>query len=165
MSYIKSNEIIKFAFSKNAIFDRVSLETTYMTKNLQNKNGENISEEYALSEDERDAFNLAIEQVLPKVFEIFLKQTSGIVDAFKQTTVEGNTTIEISINDHQAYNANVLSLVDKAIEDCIVSGCEQVWFETVVHPDLIALTVAKNTDKVRILNKRLFQLKKMRVYS
>jgi hypothetical protein len=166
MSHIAADNKIKFSYSQNTLFDATSLRTTYMTKNMENKKGENIGEEYALSEDEKDAFLICLTTILSEVFEIFLKQTAGVVDAFKTTPVEGgDVTIDISINDHDAYNENVLSLVDTAIYDCIIDGCIKSWFETVVQAELIGISNNQYVLKKEVLKRRLFQLKKMRVLS
>lgn len=152
---------VVFKQTISTLFDSVSFQSTYMTKNMVNKEGQSIGEEYAMSEDERDAFTLSLDVVASDIFEIFLKQTSGVNDAYSISSSE----ISISILDNNAYNSNVLTLVDMAIKECIVSGCLKEWFITCSHADLIKLSNEKYFIAKELLKRRLFQLKKMRAFA
>lgn len=153
--------MVEFSYETANLFDTVSLQSTYMTKQMVTGAGVNIGEDYALSEDERDAFNLSLDITMSEIFEIFLKQTSGIQDAYSITESE----VKVTILDNNAYNNNVLTLVDMAIKDCIVAGCLKGWFEVCSHADLFKMSSDKYFMSKEILKRRLFQLKKKRAFS
>lgn len=150
--------VIVFSYETTSLFNNVSLQSTYMTKELMGKDGRNIGEQYAMSEDEIDAFNVSLDIIMSDIFEIFLKLTNGITDAY----VIDATTVSISIQDHTSYNDNVLKLVDMAIKECVQSGCLKGWFETCSQMELFKIAVDRYFMAQEILKRRLFQLKKKR---
>lgn len=152
---------VKFSHAVSSLFDSVSLRSTYMTKNMATQAGENIGEEYAMSEDERDAFTLSLDMVASDIFEIFLKQTSGVNDAYVASAEE----VSITIFDNNAYNQNVLTLVDQAMRECIVNGCLKEWFAVCSHADLFKLSNERYFMSKELLKRRLFQLKKKRAFA
>lgn len=160
---IATPAMIKFSFEQEKLFAMTSLQTTYMTKQMIDKSGRNIGEEFAMSEDERDAFNISLEATMSEMFEIFLKQTAGVTQAYK---IDNEAkTVNISILDYAAYNDNVLDLVDMAIKECILAGCIKGWFETCSNLELFKLANEKYIMQQEVLKRRLFQLKKKRAYS
>ena len=152
--------MIIFTQDKDKLFDIVSLQSNFMTKSMKNEKGEIIGEEYALSADEKSAFEVILEVVLSEVFEVFKKHTNGISDSYKIT----DTTIAMSINDHAAYNDNDLDLIDMAIKDSIVDGCLQGWFGLRAQGELTAFVTNKFRDKKELLKARMFTLKMRRAF-
>ncbi len=152
--------MIVFTQDKDKLFDTVSLHSSFMTKSMKNEKGEIIGEEYALSADEKSAFEVILEVVLSEVFEVFKKHTNGISDSYKIS----DTTITMSINDHSAYNDNDLDLIDMAIKDCIVDGCLQGWFGLRAQGELTAFVTGKYNAKRELLKARMFTLKMRRAF-
>lgn len=157
-----STEPAKIAFSyvKDTLFDMVSMRSTFMTKSMRNERGETIGEDYALSADERMAFESALKVVMSEVFEIFKKHTHGITDSYKIT----ETDVVVTINDHNAYNTNDLDLVDMAIEDAIIDGCLQGWFSLRAEGNLAKFTGDNYARDKEALKSRLFSLKIRRAF-
>lgn len=149
---------VAFTYTTNSIFDNVSLQSTYMTKDMATKDGVSLGENYALSADEREAFDVILDTVMSDIYEIFLKQTSGVSNAFTLSTTE----VKVIILDNAAYNENVLKIVDMALYDCITTGCLKGWFESCSHIDLHKQVYAKYVMVKEQLRRRLFQLKKKR---
>lgn len=170
MAYTKQNAVttpgsespamIIFTQSKDKLFDTVSLHSSFMTKSMKNEKGEVIGEEYAISADEKSAFEVILEMVLSEVFEVFKKHTNGISDSYKITESE----ISMSINDHAAYNDNDLDLIDMAIKDCIIDGCLQGWFGLRAQGELTAFVTTKFKEKKELLKARMFTLKMRRTF-
>lgn len=160
---------IAFAFSKDELFDNVSMQSNYMTKTMTDTKGGAISEEYALSGDDKGAFETILGVVMSEVFEIFQKQTQGIENSY---SITGKTvvapavadTVTVKINDHAAYNSNSLDLVDLSLRDCILDGCLQGWFSLRAHSDLTNFAAAKYSKQIENLKKRLFGLKIRRAF-
>lgn len=155
-----ASEKIKFEYDTATLFDKVALRTAYMAKSLTTEKGESLSEEYAMTDDERDAFNITIESMMPEIQDIFLKQTSGVEDAF----VLSDSKLSVTIKDYMAYNSNVVGMVDAALEDCIITGAARGWFEVTLRLDLFKLMTEQFDMKKTLLKRRLYQLKKMRAY-
>lgn len=152
--------MIIFTQLKDKLFDIVSMRSTFMTKTMKNEKGELIGEEYAISADEKNAFEVILRVVLSEVFEAFKKHTDGITSSYQITATE----INIKINDHAAYNKNDLDLVDMAIEDAIVDGCLQGWFALRAQADLSAFTASKFANSQELLKRRMFTLKMRRSF-
>lgn len=152
--------MIIFTQLKDKLFDTVSMHSTFMTKSMKNEKGELIGEEYALTADEKSAFEVILKVVLSEVFEVFKKHTDGITSSYKITATE----VSVKINDHSAYNKNDLDLVDMAIEDAIIDGCLQGWFALRAQADLNAFAANKFKNSKELLKSRMFTLKMRRAF-
>lgn len=160
---------IAFSFAKAEIFDNVSMQSNYMTKSMKDGKGEIIGEEYALSGDDDGAFEAILGVVMSEIFEAFQKQTMGIANSY---AITGKTvvapavanTITIKINDHAAYNANSLDLVDLSLKNCIQDGCLHGWFSLRAQAELTNFTSDRYSKQVENLKKRLFGLKIRRAF-
>lgn len=152
--------LITFLLVKATIFDVVSMRTTFMTKSMRNEKGEIIGEEFAMSGDERGAFESCLGVVMSEIFEIFLKHTTGIANSY----LIDETNISIKILDHAAYNENLLHLVDLSVNDCVVEGCLQGWFAIRAQSELMQLSGINYSKQKEALKSRLFQLKIRRAH-
>lgn len=69
---------IRFLFLKDKIFSHVSLRTQYRARSMKDEKGQSLIDDYAVSEDERDAFNIHLDTASYDVFNSVLKMTKGI---------------------------------------------------------------------------------------
>lgn len=151
---------IKFYIKSDELFNDVSLLSSYMTKNIVA--GEGLSlDEFIISDDEKDVYEVCVEQAMPYVTETMMKITSGINNAFDKTVGE----ISFSVVDNSAYNDNVLDLVDATIRDCMKYGILAEFYSINTHADLYTLAKNKHAEVMRLLQQRLFQLKKKAISS
>lgn len=166
---------ITFYYNSDGLFSDVSLMSAYMTKNLANEGG-SLMDEFNISDDERDIYNVCIRQTLPNIYETIIKITSGVDNAFDDEVVVSSPTgdtlnraagtyIELTIQDNEAYNNNVLSLVDATLLNCLKYGVLAEFYSICVNADLYRLANDKFTANLFQLKKRLFQLKKKSVSS
>lgn len=170
----KTNNTIAFSYDSNKLFNDVSILSAYMTKNLGTETG-SLLDNFAITEDEKEVYEVCMKQSLPDIYESILKTTSGVTDAFKieEVTVEETadlkrpvgTYVVIYIQDNNAYNANVLSLVEPTLYDCIKYGTLAEFYSVNINADLLNLARAKFNECLSQLNRRLFQLKKKSVKS
>lgn len=162
--------VITFSYDIKDLFNDVGILSAYMTKNLSAEKG-SLLDEYAFTDDEWDIFKVCLKQAVPNIYESMLKMASGVTDAFgAEVTLVGDETeglkrkagtyVELSINDNGAYNANVLSLVDATLRECLKHGTLAEFYSTCIHADLYAAARDKYLANVQQLNQRLFQLKK-----
>ena len=172
----KTTGEITFYYDSDKLFNDVSLMSAYMTKNLKGEAG-SLMDEYSISDDERDGvYSVCVRQTLPNIYEAMLKITSGVDSAFEDEAIvsvketsglkrEAGKYIEFSIKDNNAYNENVLSLVDATLFNCIKHGILAEFYSICVNADLYRVSQDKFTASLFQLKQRLFQLKKKSVSS
>lgn len=166
---------ITFYYNSDTLFNDVSLMSAYMTKNLSSEKG-SLMDEFNISDDEKDIYAVCVRQTLPNIYETMMKITSGITSAFDDdvevTTDESTglkrvkgTYIEFTMQDNDAYNENVLNLVDATLLNCLKYGVLAEFYSICVNGDLYRLAQDKFTTSLFQLKQRLFQLKKKVVSS
>lgn len=175
MSYSRETgppKYIVFYWEKSTLFDNISLRTMYRARSLRNEKGESQIDEYGMSADETDAFELFVKQAFDDAFNIVLKMTTGVTDAIiidETITVPAAPALGVTINnaygfkilDEEAYNLNNLYTVDSGVKDYVDAHVMAAWYSLVGHGDEHALWLAKLADVRRdLITKKLFQLRK-----
>lgn len=152
-------DAIKFSYSMDSIFEKCARKSAFNAKNLTTKEGKYLTESYTITEDEKDMFYQGLTSILPDIYDIILKITSGVSNAFN---IE-STQITLSIQDNSAYNENILSLVDSSIEECIIEGAMMEWYKNCTQADFLKLySESYNTCLIKLYD-RLFQMRKKKV--
>lgn len=166
---------IKFLYNRDTIFDEVSLMSNYMAKNLATKDGNSLTDEYAISDDEKDLVNVSIRTALPDIYEAMTKITSDVSSAFDDDVQETSGTdekgtaypaghyVEFIIKDNAAYNNNVLTMVDASLNNCIKHGTLREIYSTITQPEFYNVCSTRFIGELYKLKQRLFQLKKKSV--
>lgn len=171
MAWIKDTNAatIIFYYYTDDLFDRVNALSLYKAKNIKNQQGESMVDEYALTQGERDAFNVFMPSCATKVFGLVFKMTNAVDNAM---VISGDVPIgsdstaledvyAMIINDRDAYNSNALDMVDKGINDMLVWLCLSDWYELNELDAQAAKALAKyNELKLDMANRRLFDLRK-----
>ena len=171
----KTDGIIAFSYNSDKLFNDVSLMSAYMTKNLKTEVG-SVMDEFNISDDERDIYDVCVRQALPNIYETMMKITSGVDNAFSDeielTTDETDGLkrakgkyIEFNIQNNDAYNSNVLNLVDATLLNCLKYGILAEFYSICMNVDLHRIAQDKFTTSLFQLKQRLFQLKKKSVFS
>ncbi len=171
----KTEGSITFFYDSDKLFNDVSLMSAYMTKNLKSDAG-SMMDEFNISDDEKDIYKVCVRQTLPNIYETMIKITSGVENAFEdESTVstkeqnglkrDAGTYIEFSIQNNDAYNDNILSLVDATLLNCLKHGILAEFYSVCVNADLYRLAQDKFITSLVQLKQRLFQLKKKSVSS
>lgn len=165
---------LTFYYDSDGLFNDVSLMSAYMTKNLVNEGG-SLMDEFNISDDERDIYNVCVRQTLPNIYETMMKITSGVSGAFEDEAeakagdalgrTVGNKYIEFTIVDNAEYNDNVKNLVDATLLNCLKYGILAEFYSICVNMDLHRIVQDKFIANLFQLKKRLFQLKKKSVSS
>lgn len=162
---------IRFYYNRDTLFNDVSLMSNFMAKNLATKEGNSLTDDYALSDDERDLFAVCVRACLPDIYEAMLKITNAIDAAFEDEVTEAGPTpaagtyIEFTLQDNEAYNENVLSIVDSSIYSAIKYGVLKEFYSTILQPDFFKVSSERFLGELFKLKQRLFQLKKKSVVS
>lgn len=173
---------IIFYYNRDTLFNDVSLMSTYMSKNLSTKDGNALTDDYAISDDERDLVNISIRATLPDIYEAMAKITHSVIPAFDDEVEEDGTTsgkditgttktiaagtyVEFVLLDNGAYNDNVLTMVDASLYNSIKHGTLKEVYSTIVNPDFFKICAERFVAELFKLKQRLFQLKKKSVLS
>ena len=148
---------IEFSYPLQGIFDNASRVSAFNAKSIKDKEGRSLLADYALSDDEKDMFLQGMNSILPEIYEKILKITSGVEDAyFFEVTA---TDVKFTIQDNDAYNKNVLTLVDASLMECIIEGSLKAWYKNCAQGDLLGLYLKSFNDNLEKLFDRMFQLK------
>ena len=173
---------ILFYYNRDTLFNDVSLMSSFMAKNIATKEGESLTDEYAISDDEKNLVDVCIRATLPDIFESMVKITNSVVPAFYDKVSEAGTTrgedisgqtvaidagnyVEFHLRDNNAFNPNVLTMVDASLYNSLKYGVLKEFYSTVVHADFFKLCSERFVGELFKLKQRLFQLKKKSVVS
>lgn len=146
---------ITFSYNSDELFNDVGILSAYMTKNIITDKGDAL-DEFAISDDEREVFEVCVKQTLPNIYETLMKMCHGIEDAFKYE----NRVIEFNILDNNEYNINVLKLVESTLLECLKYGVLSEFYSINMNAALQQAAQSKFASNLLLLNQRLFQLKR-----
>ena len=164
--YSKTTGKIKFYYKKDVLFNDVSLVSNYMCKNLSTKDGNPLTDEYAISDDERDLVDVSIRATLPDIYEAMTKITNSIENAFEDSeTISTDECVSFTIQDNDAYNDNVITMVDASIYNCLKYGTLREVYSTITQAEFYNTCTTRFLAELFKLKGRLFQLKKKSVVS
>jgi len=159
---------ITFYYTRSSLFNNVSLRTHYRASRIKDEKGETKVDEYAMSEDESDAFDVFAQDAINDAFQILLKMTTGVTGAIvingtvhTGAATESNGTYGMKIVDEDAYNDNNLTTVDDGLKKYIEAHIMVSWYNLIGWTDEEIKWMAKLGDIRRdLINNRLFQLRK-----
>jgi hypothetical protein len=171
---------IIFFYTEGSMFNNVMIRSMYRAKNIRDDKGESQVDDYAISEDEKDAFSMFLNSSIHEAFNHVMKMTTGVSNALilgedaeevfppvnnVSTIAEGvestDTIYGFKIKDHAAYNDNNIILVDEGVKSMVETQIMREWYEMVGHADEFAKMNAKYLSLKRdLITKRLFQLRK-----
>ena len=173
---------IIFYFPHKLLFENVQHQSAFMCKNIVSKEGEDLSERFAITDDEKPMFELCVDESMPDVYDVMKVLTHGISDAL-HNAITGENFIQLStelaalkgidntekyvvlrINDHEAYNPNTVKLVDSAIRSSIEQGVLSNFYLRVTHPELTKLAGSMFVGQTQALANRIIPLRKKTIF-
>ena len=184
--YIKratTPKTILFYYNRDTLFNDVSLMSNYMCKNLSTKDGNSLTDDYSISDDDEKLVEVSIRAALPDIYEAMTKITYSVSSAFDDSVEEAGSTsgttigsessvsipagnyVEFTLLDNQSYNQNVIPMVDASLYNCIQYGTLKEVYSTIAQPEFLKLCEEGFVSELFKLKQRLFQLKKKSVSS
>ena len=164
--YTKTTGQIKFYYKKDTLFNDVSLMSNYMCKNMATKDGNSLTDEYAISDDERDLVDVSVRSTLPDIYESMVKITNSISSAFEDDElISSDHCVSFTIQDNEQYNSNVLTMVDASLYNCLKYGTLREVYSTITQAEFYNTCTTRFISELFKLKTRLFQLKKKSVQS
>jgi len=172
-----SGQII-FYFPHKLLFENVQHQSAFMCKNIVSKEGEDLSERFAITDDEKPMFELCVDESMPDIYDVMKVLTYSISDAL-HNAITGADFIQLSeelvdltdidntenyvvlrINDHEAYNPNTVKLVDSALRSSIEQGVLANFYMRVTHPELTKMAATMFAGQLQALSQRILPLRK-----
>ena len=168
---------IIFYFPHKLLFENVQHQSAFMCKNIVSKEGEDLSERYAITDDEAGMFAVCLAETLPDVYDIIKPLTHNIEDAFHANitgveikaisealvgldVVDTERYVVIRIIDNAAYNPNTVMLVDAALRSTVEQGVLSNFYLRVTHPELTKLSATMFAGQTNSLSHRIMPLRK-----
>ena len=169
---------IIFYYLRATLFDEVQHQSAFMCKNIVSKEGEDLSERFAITDDEEGMFQICLTETLPDIYDTVKKLTYGINEALHGSITGANvrlldfehlaeleidaeaTYVVLRINDYAACNPNTVQLVDAALRSAIEQGVLSNFYIRVTHPELTKLAATMFTGQLQALSQRIVPLMK-----
>lgn len=172
---------IIFYYPHSKLFDEVQHQSAFMCKNVVSKEGEDLSERFAITDDEAPMFELCIGETVPDIYDVVQPITYGIEYAWYDSitgteikaldpslsTLKVDATakyVVIRVQDNEAYNPNTVKLVDSAIRSTIEQGVLANFYMRVTHPELTKLSATMYTGQTNALTNRIIPLRKKSIF-
>ena len=120
---------IKFSETTVSLLNEVKQLSAYRARNMKNEKGMNDFDKFALTEGESDFFDTQLRYAVPAVFLPLSKIAKGITNSvFIDYDTSAGAECGFSLVDYQAYDANVLTIMDAKIRKCYVLWILREWF-------------------------------------
>ena len=136
MSYVKLDEAsmgadsVTFYYQTTGLFNEIKLLSLYRAKQIF-IDGKNEFDKFAITNDEEDFFDTQIGYVVNELFAELAKISYSIDDSvFVDTDKSGVVSVAsgFSIKDYNAYNDNLLTVIDNRIRKAIVNYVLSEWW-------------------------------------
>ena len=163
---------ISFYYPIEDIFNDASMRSMYQVRNLKDATGVSLTDDYAITEDERGIWLSLLQDAVFDVFLTFLKYNKAIPDSIAfNADFETNVSLEmgvfqtvvacsVSIVDNADYNENYLQVVDVNLLKTIRFYTLRDWFESQGRSEDAQKFNALYIMALRNVMKYAFQLKK-----
>ncbi len=148
------NDIILFQYALDDLFNNVSLKSSYKARVVSDDG--RVVDDMSMLDDDKDAFRINLQKILPDIYERIVKLTSSVDNAY---TVD-QTNVAIKVQNNDAFNGNVLDVVDASIYDCLETGSLKEWYSICGKMDYEQEYAVKYNAALSLLSNRMFQLKK-----
>lgn len=170
--------LIIFYYDRAKLFDDVQHLSAFMCKNIASKDGEDLSERYAITDDEKGMFDICLRETLPAVYEALRILTYGIPAAFTDsmtgtqikaaysvlanvtTIVDADAYVVLRVNNHEAYNPNDVALVDSALLSALEQGAVMQFYSRVLQNELTQLSAGQFQGQMENVARRIVPLQK-----
>lgn len=168
------NKVIIFHYATEDLFDAAQILSMYRAKNIiDTKKEESQIDEVGISEDERDLFKVFAKVAIFDAFAQVVKMTKGVPSSpwvdqvvyIGDSSTSGYVTDEKSygfmIFDREAYNVNVVQLVDHGILQFMRNEILFNWWSTSgIQTEADKAEKTWRESRQTLVNKYLFQLRK-----
>jgi hypothetical protein len=150
--------VLIFAYETEMVFNISRLMTSYRGRDLQDDNGNKIGDPLMLTEDERDIFNLIVNNAAQFICDELAKLSKSRMQMF---IIEEDRLI-FNIVNHKKYNVNALSSIDVAIFNVLYNSCIYQFYEIINQDKQAEMFKIKFTEAQGMLHERCYEIRKIR---
>jgi hypothetical protein len=152
---------IRFYYDMLALFNSVSLRTTYRSNTVKNQEGESQHDDLAISQDEKDIVKEFLYEAAYEIFSNLFKIAEGVATSISVgSSCTTGQLVQGYIVDYDAYNDNVLPAIDSSIENCLRYFVLTKWFKIVGLKDEAAESYVDYRSNLSKMKNQTFQLRK-----
>lgn len=152
----KSGNAVVFSYDREDLMREVCLVSSYKSRAISDKDGGYAGGDAVMTEDEGEAFDVFLGRIAPDVYDVVLKLTRGVEQAF---TVEDGSAV-FKVRDNGGYHDNALAGVDGGIKEVLLSGVLREWYGVCGSGDFFKEYAERYAAGLRVLHDRLFDLRK-----
>lgn len=117
--YLRKNKTIVFSYDIDDMFEKVSMESSYISRSVKDDEGNYRGEEFALTHDEDDVYR-----------ECFRKGANSLASEFLKMCVDVDFEDDFSIVfPDNKIKEKILKIVDESFTDALLYGVLSNWFE------------------------------------
>jgi hypothetical protein len=150
---------IRFYYLKTSIFNEIKLLTAYRSRTIKEADGKEGWDEFTVTDSERDFFNNFLQYVLPEVFGELAKIASGVPDSvFAEDDSSTGAEMGFSLKDNEAYDDNLLTIIDGRIRKCFVLYCLKEWWLHTAYDSIAAMYELKYRESLGEMKRKAWQL-------
>ncbi|MCM1031555.1 MAG: hypothetical protein NC410_08985 [Oscillibacter sp.] len=139
--YSRRNKTVVFSYDIDEMFDKVSMESSYISRSIKDEEGNYKGEDFALTHDEDDIYA-----------ECFRKGANNLASRFLKmcTDVDFEDDFSITFPDNK-IKEKVLKSVDEDFTDALLYGVLANWFEVCGDGKLVEYCKTIENDKFKKL--------------
>jgi hypothetical protein len=155
------NGTIRFYYGTTSLFNEVKQRTAYAAKGMTSQDGKAQFDDFSFTDNEEDLFDTFLSYAVPEVFAELVRISKGVTDSVFIDTDQGDEEGEVSgfsLVDYEAYNDNILILVDKRTREAIVHYLIKEWWKLKGLNDLYKLALETYELAIRAMKDKAFEL-------
>ena len=149
---------IMFHYTTSSLFNECKLLTSYRARTIMDQAGKNDWDEFTLTEGEEDFFDNCMDYVVAEIFAELAKIAVGISDSVFIDEGSVNPESGFSIADNEAYDANLLDIIEKRIRKCFVLYVIKEWWGHTALDNIWQQHEAQYNLAVREMKKKAWTL-------
>lgn len=159
-----SDDRLLFYYGSDALKNEVILRTTYRAKTIRSEAGKSQLDDYAMSEQESDAFLLFLDRAVRNVFVELIKLTSTVKNSVFVNEDKGGS-IGVSsgwyLNDYGAGNDNTIDMIDIFSREALIFFIMKEWYAMMgITTEYERLYIEYNKKIIELSNQTLELRKK-----
>ncbi len=149
---------IRFYEATDSLFNEVKLLTTMRSRTIKDETGKTEFDEYSVTDSERDFFNNFLKYAVPEIFSNLAKIATGVVNSVFIDEGSTNSETGFSLIDNEAYDDNILTIIDGRIRECYILYCLKKWWLHTAFDNIQAMYTAQYMEALREMKKMAYQL-------
>ena len=150
---------IRFYEQIDNLFAEVKLLTSYRSRTIKDESGKSDFDEYAMTDSEEDFFLNALKYVVPETFGELAKIATGVQNSvFFETDSSTTDVVGFSLIDYEAYDNNILSVIDKRLRKCYIYYVIKEWWAHTAFDEIYQRYELLYREALREMKKKAWTL-------